>query len=166
VVLTSRAKNFVVFVLVLAVASVAALNITTTISRYNRLHNDEATNARIQSAYQALGGDVIGYESRTRSCDGTTKPLPCLTDAALTVARAFTVFDQRMSATSVPASAMAAEIRVMDDSAEAGRAFRQLSTSNSPGYYQLTIESTDLPQLLSRFDQDYERLGSQLDDLG
>ena len=82
------------------------------------------------------------------------------------MARAFAVFDQRLTATSVPASAVSARVRVMNDSAEAGRAFRQLSASNSPVYYQLTIEATDLPQLLTRFDQDYERLGSQLDDLG
>lgn len=166
VVLTPRAKNLVVVVLVLAVAAVVALNITTTISRYDRLHNDETAGARIQSAYQSLGGDVIGYESETRSCDDTVEPLPCLTDVALTVAQAFTVFDHRLTATSVPASAVSARVRVMDDSAEAARAFRQLSASDSPGRYQLIIESTDLPQLLSRFDQDYERLGSQLDDLG
>jgi hypothetical protein len=166
VVLSARAKNLVVFVLLFAVASVAVVNITTTLARYNQLHRDEAAGTRIQNAYQTLGGDVIGYESRTRLCDGTTQPLPCLTNAALTVARAFTVFDQHLTATSVPASATAARVRVMDDSAEAARAFTELSASNSPGYYQLTIESTDLPRLLSRFDQDYERLGSQLDDLG
>jgi hypothetical protein len=166
VVLTSRAKNLVVFVLVLGVASVMAVNITTAVSRYNRLHNDEAAGARVQSAYQALGGDVIGYESQTRSCETATQPLPCLTNAAQTVARAFTVFDQRLTATAVPASALSARGRLMVDSAEAERAFAQLSASNSAGRYQLTIESTGLPQLLNRFDQDYERLGAQLDDLG
>jgi hypothetical protein len=166
VVLTARAKNLVVFLLLFAVASAAVVNITVTLSRYDQLHRDEAAGTRIQNAYQTLGGDVIGYETQTRVCDGTTEPLPCLTTAALTVARAFTVFDRHLTATSVPAAALAARVRVMDDSAEAARAFRQLSASNSPGYYQLTIESTDLPRLLSRFDQDYERLGAQLDDLG
>jgi hypothetical protein len=166
VVLTSRAKNLVVVVLVLAVATVAAINITTTISRYNRLHSDEVAGARIQDAYQTLGGAVIGYESQTRACDSAIRTLPCLTTAALTVARAFTVFDHRLTATSVPGWAVSARVRVMGDSAGAARAFQQLSASNSPGHYQLTIESTDLPRLLSRFDQDYERLGSQLDDLG
>jgi hypothetical protein len=52
------------------------------------------------------------------------------------------------------------------DSAQAERDFGQLSASNSAGHYQLAIESTKLPQLLSRFDQDYERLGTQLDDFG
>jgi hypothetical protein len=166
VVLSSRAKNLVVFVLVLGVASVMALNITTAVSRYNRLHDDEAAGSRVQSAYQSLGGDVIGYETQTRACETTVEPLPCLTNAAQTVSRAFTVFDQRLSATAVPASALSARGRLMDDSVEAERAFHQLSASNSAGHYQLTIESTGLPQLLGRFDQDYERLGAQLDDLG
>ena len=75
-VLTSRAKNLVVFALLLGVASLAAVNITTAISRYNRLHSDEVAGARIQNAYQSLGGDVIGYESQTRACDSTTDPCP------------------------------------------------------------------------------------------
>jgi hypothetical protein len=166
VVLTSRAKNLVVLAVLLGVATVAAVNITTTLSRYNQMRNDEAAGARIQSAYQSLGGEVIGYESQTRSCDAAVAPLPCLTNAALTVARAFTVFDHRLTTTSVPASALSARVRVMADSTDAGRDFRQLAASNSPGRYQLTIESTDLPRLLSRFDQDYQRLGSQLDNLG
>jgi hypothetical protein len=166
VVLTSRAKNLIVFVLILGVASVVAVNVITTMSRYNQLHTDEAAGARVQSAYQSLGGAVIGYESRTRSCENTIQPLHCLTNAAETVSRAFAVFDRRLTATSVPSSATSARARLTADSAQAERDFGQLSASNSAGHYQLAIESTKLPQLLSRFDQDYERLGTQLDDFG
>jgi Domain of unknown function (DUF4389) len=166
VVLSARAKNLTVFVVVLGVASVAFFNIATAVSRYDRLHTDEAAGARVQSAYQALSTAVIGYESETRSCDGSGVPLPCLTAAASDVSRAFSVFDHRLSTTTMPPGAVAARDVVVADGARAERDFAQLSTSSSAGHYQLVIESTDLPQLLSRFDRNYEVLGAQLDNLG
>jgi hypothetical protein len=166
VVLTSRAKNFVVFVLVVGVASVVCFNVATAASRYHRLQTEEAAGARVQDAYQSLSTAVIGYGSRTRSCGTTRPPLPCLTGAARTVSEAFSVFVGRLSTTAMPASAIPARHVLVSDGTRAEEDFAQLSASSSAGHYQLAIEDTNLPRLLLRFDRDYVTLGTRLDDLG
>ncbi len=166
VVLTARAKNLVVFVLVVGVLSVVGVNVANAAARYDRLHTEEAAGSRLQAAYQSLGTAVIGYESRTRSCAGTAQPLPCLTDAAQTVSQAFSVFVTRVAATSMPAPAMPARGVLVSDGRRAEKDFAQLSASSSAGRYQLVIESSNLARLLIRFDQDYETLGTRLNDLG
>jgi len=166
VVLTSRAKNLVVFVLVVGVASVVSLNVASTASRYHRLQAEEAAGARVQGAYQSLSTAVIDYESRTRSCAGTGQPLSCLTGAAQTVSRAFSTFVRRLSSTAVPGSAMSARQVLVSDGSRAEEDFEQLSASSSAVRYQLAIEDANLSRLLFRFDRDYVALGSRLNDLG
>jgi len=166
VVLSARAKNLIVFVLVLGVASVAGVNISTAVSRYHRLQTDEMASARVQGAYQSLTGAVIRYESRSRSCPSSVQPLPCLTGAARSVSQAFNVFVQSLSTTTMPSVATSARGVVVADGAHAERDFEQLSASTTAGRYELVIESSDLSGLLIRFDRDYQQLGTQLTDAG
>jgi hypothetical protein len=166
VVLTARAKNLLVLVLVLGVASLAGLNIANAVSRYDRFQTEQQAGARVQSAYQTLSARVIGYESATRSCESLAEPLPCLTGAAQSVSEAFAVFARRLTGTAMPASAVAARGVVVADSARAERAFAELSVADSSGRYQLAIENSKLAPLLTRFDRDYQELGTQLDNLG
>lgn len=164
--LSSSAKNTVVLILVLGIATVATVNVTMAVSRVNRLHAAEAAAARVAGAYQSLSGTVVRYEGRTRSCESAARPLVCLTGAAATVSEAFTVFVHRLTATTMPTAVSATRTVVVTDGTRAGRAFESLSESTSAGYYQLTIDSANLPRLLTRFDRDYEELGTQLDSLG
>jgi hypothetical protein len=136
------------------------------VSRYNRFQTEQAAGARVQSAYQTLSTRVVGYASATRSCESSVEPLPCLTGAALSVSEAFTVFGRRLTATAMPASAATARSVVVADSARAERDFAALSVADSTGRYQLAIESSKLTQLLTRFDRDYQELGTHLDNLG
>jgi hypothetical protein len=153
VVLTARAKNLLVLVLVLGVASLAGLNIANAVSRYDRFQTEQQAGARVQSAYQTLSARVIGYESATRSCESLAEPLPCLTGAAQSVSEAFAVFARRLTGTAMPASAVAARGVVVADSARAERAFAELSVADSSGRYQLAIENSKLAPLLTRFDR-------------
>lgn len=166
VVLTPPAKNLIVFVLVLGVASVVAVNVTSAVSRYNRLQNVEMASSRVHDAYQTLSGAVIRYQSRTNSCESSAQPLPCLTGAAHSVAQAFNAFGQRLSTTMVPAVAVSAKSVLVADSGRAERDFDQLSASTTAGRYQLVIESSNLSQLLIRFDGDYGQLGTRLSSVG
>jgi hypothetical protein len=166
VVLTARAKNFVVLCLVLGVASVVVVNITTAVARYDRLQNVEMASSRVHDAYQTLSGAVIRYQSRTNSCESSAQPLPCLTGAAHSVAQAFNAFGQRLSTTMVPAVAVSAKSVLVADSGRAERDFDQLSASTTAGRYQLVIESSNLSQLLIRFDGDYGQLGTRLSSVG
>jgi hypothetical protein len=166
IVLTARAKNLVVLVLVLGVASVVTLNVANTVSRYDRLQTDETAGVHVQSAYRSLSNAVVGYASETRSCESSVEPLPCLTGAAHNVSEAFSVFVRRVSATTMPAAAASARAVLVSDGTRAEDDFAQLSSSSSAGHYQLAIDSSHLPQLLIRFDQDYEDLGSELENIG
>lgn len=165
-VLSPAAKNNIVLFIVVGVASVVALNIATTVSRYNRIRTDEAATAQVQSAYHALSTSVLLYQGQTRSCANTADPLTCLTQAAQTVSEAFTVFVRQVNTTTMPSSAGAAERLLASDGSHAEADFAQLSTSTSAGHYQLIIESSDLPRLLTHFDQDYQALGARLTSLG
>ena len=101
------AKNTVVLV-VLGVASVVALNITNTVSRYDQIRMDQAAAARVQSAYQSLTDAVVAYQGQSRSCSDTTQPLACLTVAAQSVSDAFTVFVGRVTTTAMAPTATVA----------------------------------------------------------
>ena len=99
---------------------------------------------------------------RPASCSDTTEPLACLTDAAQSVSDAFTVFVDRLTATTMPAGASSARRVLVADGSHVEADFAHLSSSTSAGHYELLIEDSDLPGLLSRFDQDYLALGVRL----
>ena len=141
------------------------LNLVTSISRYNRLRADEATSTAVQNAYQSLSTSVLAYQSQTRVLRRHGRSLTCLTQGAQTVSGAFTVFVHRVSATKVPSSAGAAERLLVSDGSRAETDFAQLSSSTSAGGYELIIESSNLPRLLVRFDQDYQAFGARLTSL-
>ncbi len=161
-VLSPAAKNNIVLFIVLGVASVVALNVVNTVARYNRISADEAATTSVQNAYHSLSASVLSYQSETRSCDNTADPLVCLTGAAQTVSAAFTVFDRRVTATTVASSAGSEKRLLVSDGAQAEAAFALLSSSTSAGHYQLIIENSNLPRLLVRFDRDYQAFGARL----
>jgi hypothetical protein len=66
----------------------------------------------------------------------------------------------------MPAGAVAASEVLVAEGAQAERDFALLSNSSSSNVYEAVFASTDLPRIISGFDQDYEALGSRLDDLG
>jgi hypothetical protein len=164
-VLPAAAKNSVVLFLVLGVASVVAFNITSSLSRYHQLDSDEAATTHVENAYQTLAGAVLRYEGDTRSCAGTLQPLTCFTGAAQSVSGAFTVFVDQLRATTMPSSADASRRVLVSDGARAGSDFAELSASTSAGRYELIIETSNLPHLLNRFDQDYQALSTELNNL-
>ena len=166
VVLAPRAKNLIVFVIVLGVTSVSVVNIAHAVSRYHEITTDEQASVDVQNAYTSLSHAVVGYETETKACADSADGLTCLTHAAQTVSDAFAVFDRHLATTTMPAGATAARDVVVTDGTHAGRAFALLSASSSAGRYELVIETSDLPLLLTRFDQDYLALGSTLTDLG
>jgi hypothetical protein len=161
-VLSPAAKNTVVLLLVLGVASVVALNITSSVSRFDRVRMDQTATARVQSAYQSLTVSVVTYQGQTRACSDTTEPLACLTQAAQSVSDAFTVFVRQITTTTMPPTAASARRVLVTDGAAVEADFAHLSSSTSAGHYELLIESSDLPRLLTGFDRDYAALGVQL----
>lgn len=164
-VLPAAAKNSVVLLVVLGVVSVVAFNITTTLSRYDQLHSDEVATTHVEDAYQTLAGAVIRYEGDTRSCAGSLQPLSCLTGAAQAVSGAFTAFVDQLRTTTMPPSAAASRRVLVSDSTRAGSDFAELSASTSAGRYELIIETSNLPHLLNRFDEDYQALSTELNNL-
>jgi hypothetical protein len=166
VVLPAPAKNLVVLFLVLGMTSVVSVQVVSAVTRYHQLQTEQTASSRVQGAYRTLTSAVDGYQSETRSCDSTAVPLTCLTAAAQNVSRAFTGFGRRLASTTVPTSATAARAVLVSDSTRAEHDFDVLSASTTAGRYQLVIESSNLSQLLLRFDQDYEELGLRLTNPG
>lgn len=164
-VLPAAAKNSVVLFLVLGVASVVAFDITATMARYDQLHSDEMATAHVENAYQSLAGAVIRYQGDTKSCAGTLQPLTCLTGAAQAVSGAFTVFVDQLRTTTMPPSAAATRRVLVSDGTRAGSDFAELSASTSAGRYELIIGTSNLPHLLNRFDEDYQALSTELNNL-
>lgn len=166
IVLTPAAKNLIVVFLVLGVAAVMAFNVTSVVSHYGRLHTDEAATVRVERAYRSLSAAVNGYETQVRLCGAVSDRLPCLTGAAQAMAGAFTDFHRSLSATAMAGTAVTARSRLVHDTQRAESDFRSLSTADSAGHYELSMEAADLPQLLGRFDVDFEQLGIDLVDVG
>jgi hypothetical protein len=161
-VLSSGAKNNVVLFLILGVAAVVALNLAATVSRFDQFRTEQAAATHILNAYGSLSASVLLYQGQTRSCSDAVQPLPCLTGAAQSVSDAFTVFVHRLATTIVPSPADAARRVLITDGTDVETDFANLSSSTSAGHYELIIESSDLPRLLSRFDRDYQTLGARL----
>jgi hypothetical protein len=62
----------------------------------------------------------------------------------------------------MPPTAASARRVLVTDGAAVEADFAHLSSSTSAGHYELLIESSDLPRLLTGFDRDYAALGVQL----
>jgi hypothetical protein len=165
VVLSASAKNFVVLCLVFGVASVAVANVGTALARYHRFTTDDAASTRVQDAYQSLSDVIVSYPGRTNACDGAPQPYVCLAAAAETVSSAFGVFVNRLTIITMPSPATDDRDVVVTQARHAEQIFEQLAGSTSAGRYELVIETSNLPGILSRFDRDYQDLGTRLNSL-
>jgi hypothetical protein len=63
----------------------------------------------------------------------------------------------------MPSGAAAAASKLHNDAIQAAQAFTKLSKATSVSGYQKTFASTGLQQSLDRFDQDFNRLGTALE---
>ena len=124
-----------------------------TVSTVNAVH-------QLDTSYTTLSNSLGAWEQATTDCD---KQLACVTRQDGTAAGAFDTFSAQLAGVSVPSGAAAGKARLSADAALAARDFTQLSKTTTDSQYQATVSSTGLQQTLDRFDQDFNALGTALD---
>ncbi len=115
---------------------------------------------KLNSSYSTLNGNLSQWQSAVAACD---QNLTCVTKQDSKAAAYFSAFASVLSATPMPSGASAAAARLQSDATAAAQAFTRLSQATTVAQYQSTFTGSGLRQLLDRFDQDYNALGTALE---
>jgi hypothetical protein len=164
--LTSAAKRLVVLFVVLGAliwVGDIVLNATLVANNVNRSNTVNTANHAIDqlnSSYTALTSNLKKWEGAVKAC-GTN--LTCVTKADGTAATYFSTFASQLQATPMPSGAAAAASKLHTDATQAAQDFTQLSKATSVSGYQSTFVGTGLQQTLDQFDQDFNALGTTLE---
>ncbi|HVC68789.1 MAG TPA: DUF4389 domain-containing protein [Acidimicrobiales bacterium] len=160
IVLSSGAKRLVVLFLVLGVIDYGAY--LAFVGNGSHPFQVLVANAQVQNAYRSLQTSVTTYRTQTSACQGSASALSCVTSADQTVSEAFGTFVRQMQSISMPASASASATALTTDGTNAQQIFEQLASSNSAAQYQQNYTSSNIAQVLNKFDQDYRNLTDAL----
>jgi hypothetical protein len=164
--LTSAARRLVVLFLVLGslfwVGWGVAYGTLIATAVNQASHVSTVNNAidKLNSSYGTLNGNLSQWQSAVAACD---QNLTCVTKQDSKAAAYFSAFASVLSATPMPSGASAAAARLQSDATAAAQAFTRLSQATTVAQYQSTFASSGLRQLLGRFDQDYNALGTALE---
>jgi hypothetical protein len=94
------------------------------------------------------------------ACD---QNLTCVTKADASAATDFSAFASELNAIPMPSGATAAANQVYSDATRVAHEYAQLSQAPNVATYQDTFNRLGLQQSLDRFDQDFNALGTALD---
>jgi hypothetical protein len=164
--LTSAAKGLVVLFLVLGAliwAGIIVVNSIVVANNTNRSNNVNTANHAIDQlnhSYDTLAGNLNKWQATVKAC-GTN--FTCVTKADGNAAAYFSTFASQLQATPMPSGAAAAASKLHSDATQAAQDFTQLSKATSVSQYQSTVASTGLQQTLDSFDQDFNALGTTLE---
>jgi hypothetical protein len=107
---------------------------------------------QMNASYGALTSKLNVWQHSMHACQGN---LSCVTKQDAKAARYFAAFTSQLSATTVPQSAVRAQLRLRADAGAASYGFTQLSGTTNVADYQSTFASTRLQHTLANFDRDY-----------
>jgi hypothetical protein len=164
--LTSAAKRLVVLFVVLGAlvwVGEVALGATLGANAARQSNNVNTANHAIDqmnTSYAALTANLSRWQGAVKACDTN---LACVAKADGTAATYFSTFASQLQATPMPAGAAAAASKLHTDATQAAQDFTQLSKAASVSAYQSTLASTGLQQTLHSFDQDFNALGTALE---
>ena len=164
--LTSAAKGLVVLCLVLgALIWVGNIVVYATLAANaaNRSNNVNTANQAIDqlnNSYDTLTNNLNKWQATTKAC-GTN--FTCVTKADGSAAAYFSTFASQLQATPMPSGAAAAASKLHSDAIQAAQDFTQLSKATTVSQYQGTVASTGVQQTLNTFDQDFNALGTALE---
>jgi hypothetical protein len=117
----------------------------------------------LNSSYSTLSRNLNQWQATVAACD---KNLTCVTKADGKAATYFSSFAGKLQvvrAMPVPPAASAAAARLDSDATRAAQDFTELSHATTVAQYQYTFKSSGLQQALNSFDQDYNTLGTALE---
>ena len=164
--LTTAARRLVVLFAVLgALVWVGYIVVIATLAANaaNRSNNVNTANQAIEhmnSSYAALTSNLSKQQATIKAC-GTN--FTCVTKADGTAAAYFSTFASQLQATPMPSGAVAAASKLHTDATQAAQDFTQLSKATTVSGYQRTFASIGLQQTLNLFDQDFNALGTTLE---
>lgn len=164
--LTSAAKRLVVLFVVLGAliwAGDIALDATLVANAAHRSNTVNTANHAIDQlnrSYGTLTGNLSKWQSAVKAC-GTK--FTCVTKADGTAAAYFSTFASQLRATPMPSSAAAAAGKLHTDAIRAAQNLTKLSKATSVSGYQKTFARIGLQHSLDRFDQDFNGLGTALE---
>ncbi|HTZ25087.1 MAG TPA: DUF4389 domain-containing protein [Streptosporangiaceae bacterium] len=165
-VLSKAARQLVVLFLVLGVLVGILNGASNAFSLSGALQRAEdasmANNAigTVNSSYTTLETNMNRWRYTVSACD---QNLTCVTKADAGAATYFSAFASELNATPMPSSATAAANQVYSDATRVAQEYAQLSQAVNVATYQNTFNSVGLQQTLDRFDQDFNALGTALD---
>src|SRR5262249_6980280 len=164
--LAAAAKQLVVLFLVLGAliwVGYAVVNATVVANSVNRSNNVNTANHAIDqlnSSHAALTSNLKQWQGTETACNSN---LTFGTKADSTAANHFSTFASQLQATPMPSGAAAAASKLQDDATQAAQDFTKLSKATTVSGYQSTFASTGLRQTLDQFDQDFNALGTALE---
>lgn len=165
-VLSKGARQLVVLFLVLGVLMGilnGASNAFSLSSALQRAENASTANnaiGAVNSSYTTLQTKMNQWHYTVSACD---QNLTCVTKADANAAAYFSAFAGQLSATPMPSGAAAAANQVYSDATRVAQEYAQLSQAANVAAYQDTFNRLGLQQSLNRFDQDFNALGTALD---
>ena len=127
-----------------------AQNVTTANNAINTLN----------TSYSTLTSEMNRWHDTVTACD---QNLTCVTKADANAATDFSTFASELNATPMPSGATAAANQVSSDATRVAQEYAQLSQTANVATYQDTFNGLGLQHSLDRFDQDFNALGTALD---
>jgi hypothetical protein len=165
-VLSKAARQLVILFLVLGVLTGILNGASNAFSLSGALQRAEdasmANNAigAVNSSYTTLQTRMNQWHYTVSACD---QNLTCVTRADANAATDFSAFASELNAVPMPSGATAAANRVYSDAMRVAQEYAQLSQAANVATYQDTFNRLGLQQSLDRFDQDFNALGTALD---
>jgi preprotein translocase subunit SecG len=165
-VLSRGARQLVILFLVLGVLMGAfnvasnGLSLSRALQRVENAHTANNAIDSVNSSYGTLTNKMNQWHYTVSACD---QNLTCVTKADANAATYFSAFASELRATAMPSGATAAANQVYSDATRVAQNYAQLSQAANVATYQDTFTRLGLQQSLNRFDQDFNALGTALD---
>ncbi len=165
-ILTSSARQLVTLFLVLGALTYIYDGFRGVSIVANAIHHAQSVNTtnnaidQVNASYGTLTSNLNKWQAAVAACD---KNLTCVTKADSNAATYFSAFASQLQATSMPSGATAAAGQLNADAAKAAQDFTRLSQTTTVAQYQNTFTDTGLQRTLNQFDQDYNTLGTALE---
>jgi preprotein translocase subunit SecG len=165
-VLSRGARQLVILFIVLGVimgifnGASNAFSLSRALQRAQNINTANNAINTVDSSYGTLMTKMNQWHYTVSACD---QNLTCVTKADANAATYFSAFASELRATPMPSGATAAANQVFADATRVTVEYAQLSHAVNVANYQDTFNGIGLQQSLNRFDQDFNALGTALD---
>lgn len=164
-VLSHSARRLVILFIVLGVITYAINGVRSAGAVSSAIQRAQAITATsnainaVNTSYGTLTTEMKQWQDTVSACD---QNLTCVTKADGNAATYFADFASELHATPMPSGAAAAANQAYSGATRVAQEYTQLSQAASVAAYQNTFDRLGLQQSLSRFDQEFNSLGTAL----